>query len=443
MRIGAVQLLPVWTKPFAQRQIRRVAESGYLHNIATLSSGQFAGAIIPFLAAPVLGRIYRPEDYALLAAYAAIVGVATSATTLHYHHSILVEQTTRRAHQMAWVALIPVLAISVIMVPLAIGIFLFAPFGGELEAAQFWFLGLPLSTAIAGISVVALSVGNRGKNYRVMALMQLASATSSALMSIALGLTGFGAGGLMTAYITSQAITLGFSLMILKHNRLTRVRPSHVRLRRLAIRHRGYPLFTLPGAFIQSITAQLPIFLLTSLGSASVVGAYSRAYQLLILPISMFGSAVGRVYFQRAAEMYNNTGSCRDLFVKTAGLIAVPAIPFLVIMALFGDDIFVIYLGQSWEQAGRIAQILAPLMALQMFVSSLGSSILFFGNQKFSAIMHTAGLLLAAVGCLIGWSFGGTAMATILGWAVAQGIFCLVQIAAGWNLSMRTDRQSS
>lgn len=44
-------------------RVDHIVNSPFLRNVATVSAGQMVAAAIPFLAAPILGRLYAPEDY--------------------------------------------------------------------------------------------------------------------------------------------------------------------------------------------------------------------------------------------------------------------------------------------------------------------------------------------------------------------------------------------
>lgn len=423
------------------RRLYQVVGSNYLRSILTLSGGQVAAAIIPFVAAPMLGRIYIPEDYALLAAYTAVVNIAASIATLHYQHGVIVEKTTQRAHQLAWIALAASAAVALLMIPLAVGVYLLDPFATAARGHRLWFAALPLSTLIVGTSLTAMAIANRARSYKTLAVMQFSAAAASALASIAFGLLSLGSDGLMLATILSQTIILGFSMVILFRHDVLAAGSSKRKLARLAVRHKGYPLFTLPAALVQSIGAQLPVLVLTLMGAASTLGSFSRAQQLLILPVSMFSGAVSRVYIQRAAEDYNRTGSCRGIYLKTLPLLACIAIPFLLTFTLLGEKIFTLYLGENWREAGQIARVICPVLFLQMFVSPLGSSILFPGNQHLSLYVQTFGLALALVGCLVPQVLYADPSKVLQGWTLALSALGILQIYIGWKLSMRTIRK--
>ena len=49
--------------------------STYLKNTATLTAGVIIAQLIPIVAYPILGRIYSPEDFGILAKLTSIIAV--------------------------------------------------------------------------------------------------------------------------------------------------------------------------------------------------------------------------------------------------------------------------------------------------------------------------------------------------------------------------------
>ena len=332
------------------------------------------------------------------------------------------------------------------MVPVAIGVFLLDPLGGPeavSRAHRFWFLMLPISTAVSGAAVVAMAVANRARAYRTIATLQFSAATASACASLVFGLAGMGGDGLLLAYGVGQAVFLGFAIAIVRRGRLLRHPISTGSLLRLAQQHRGYPVFTMPTALLQTLMLQLPLFVFIYLQEAALLGALGRAQSLLILPILLISNAISRVYFQRATEDYNRTGTCRPIFVKTVPLILVVAAPFLMLFGLFGPGVFTLYLGANWTEAGQIARILAPVFFLQMFANVLGASALFAGNQLLSLKLQVLGGVLTVAGCGLPLAIGLAPTDAITGWALAISVFYLLRIWLGWELSSKDNRWTS
>ncbi|MCG5029659.1 hypothetical protein L0M97_13755, partial [[Ruminococcus] torques] len=76
-------------------------------------------------------------------------------------------------------------------------------------------------------------------------------------------------------------------------------------------RHRRFAFFTLPSEFIGSFSQGLPVFALSWIGQTTMLGAFNRARQLVLLPFNLLGQSIAQVFRQRAAAQYHATGSCR------------------------------------------------------------------------------------------------------------------------------------
>lgn len=402
-------------------------KSSYLRAIATLSSAQILAAIIPFLAAPVLGRIYNPEDYGLLASFIAIVVVSASVVTMNYHHGVVIEKTDRRAHQVAFLSLAAVTGVAILMVPIAIGIFFLDPFGSAAPDHQFWYLLLPISTFVVGISLTAMAVANRAQAYRTIAAIQFLTATASVLASVAFGLAGMRSSGLFLGYLSSQAVTLAFSVAILIRHEVLKHRSPMRQIRRLTVRHRGFPLFTTPSSFIRAQAEKSPEFMLMRLGASDALGSYSRAIQLISMPVFMITTSVSRVYFRTASEEFIRDGNCMGRFWKTSfSMLLIGALPFMVIW-LFAEQLFTFYLGPNWSMAGVIARILAPMLYLQFALQPVNSVFQFAGKQRYGLALNVAYLVSVMGGVWIAFMIDDNSLSVIKGFSTGTSVAILLQ----------------
>ena len=390
-----------------------------------------AAAVLPLITAPILGRIYLPAEYALLASYLAVVHLTSAVSTLGYQNGIVTESSLERAFGTAWISILSVAVFSIVSIPVGIVILAFGPY----ESNGLWFLLLPLSTAVTGISLVSMAVANRATQYRSISLMLLGSASVSTFLSIVLGLAEFAASGLMIAQIGGQLVTIGFSAVILHRNRVWASRPNVLRLRRLIIRHRGFLRFTTPATLIFSAVQHLPVLALTSLGAMSFLGSFSRARQILSLPTTVLSLPIQRIYFQRASEEYTLTGTCRPLFWRTLALLVALTLPMTLLLLVFGEELFVFYLGPNWDVAGRLASTLSVMVALQTVALPLMSSMHFKRNQRYFLLVQSLNLIAAGLACAGPWLFGAGAEALIILWMCAQSLSAVIQIGAGWKFS--------
>ena len=84
------------------------------------------------------------------------------------------------------------------------------------------------------------------------------------------------------------------------------------------------------------------------------------ANRLLIIPMTLIGTAINKVYFQKATETFNrNKTKVLPLYIKTTKrLIVLGLLPFIGIIVLSPAIIEIIF-GKEWADAGLIMQIMA------------------------------------------------------------------------------------
>src|SRR5262249_18215619 len=168
---------------------------------------------------------------------------------------------------------------------------------------------------------------------------------------------------------------LGQLMGFLAYGRLYRSiidRPSSMAPRRLlavARYHRRFPLFTLPAELLGTLSLPMPVLALSALGAAPVLGAYSRARQVVSMPGELLGSSIAQVFRQRASEQFHRRGSCERVYVRTFTVLAAAGLPPTLVLILFAPDLFRIYLGPNWIEAGDLARILAPMIYLGFICS--------------------------------------------------------------------------
>ena len=90
----------------------------------TLVSGTSAAQLIPLAIAPILTRLYSPEDYGILAIFGSIVAVLTAVAAGRYTVAVMLPDNDRDAVQVTGLALFlaaVVSALLLLLVPVTLG----------------------------------------------------------------------------------------------------------------------------------------------------------------------------------------------------------------------------------------------------------------------------------------------------------------------------------
>jgi O-antigen/teichoic acid export membrane protein len=408
--------------------------SGYVRSVATLSAGQFVAAVVPILTAPILGRLYSPADYGALATYMAIASVFGSVSTMQMELAIISERSDRQAVELVvlcrWLSLI----VAAIAAVVGLGVFLWMVGNPQYSSSRGWILLLPVTVIATGSTAGIRMLANRMAWYRQLANNLVYSALLSATITIPLGVWGWGANGLFAGYFAGQALTFGMYLALYRKLVPQCPKISRKRLLVLARRHRDFAIFTQPSEFIGTLNRQLPVFALAAIGDTPLLGAFSRARQLISMPLGLLGGSIGQVFRQRASEQFKITGSCEPLYRKTfLVLLAVGTLPTML-LAAFAPDLMRLYLGPKWGGAGQIAQILSPML-LAGFVTSPVSSVFYFqGRQREEFILNSA-CAVALTAALAAALFFGTGYTAICAFSATYSAIYLAYLLRGWMIA--------
>jgi O-antigen/teichoic acid export membrane protein len=405
-------------------------KSRFAINVATISVGQLVGSGLSILAAPVLGRLYSPELYGMLAAYMAFSTVLGSIGNWQYSTAIIVEKSSRRANTLVQICTYTTLLTTLLVaIPVAAIVTHFSE-----SSNTYWML--PVTTLVSGTSMMLLALSNRRKQFRLIAISQVSSFIVTISVSLILGFYRAGFLGLFIAYFLGQLTSYSALLYgVLKTGGLP-IRPRKWKeIIAVSRRHRGYPLYTLPSSFIFGATSNSPVYALTALHAVSVLGAYSRAMQLLALPLNLIAASVTQVFQRRAAEEFADKGNCRDIFKKTGLFLAITgAVPTIAVL-VFAPTLFRIYLGEKWEAAGHISRILAPMLYSQVVCSPLASIFFVTGHNKlaFQITLTHAVITWFVIGGLT--QLFGSPTLIIGGYAAMYTLNYIVFLVCSWKLA--------
>jgi O-antigen/teichoic acid export membrane protein len=323
----------------------------FLRSVAALSGGQMIAATITFLAAPILGRLYLPAEYGVLASYMSISSVLSAIGNWQYTQAIIVEGRDNKAEVLLRLCFVTTAITTTIAVAIAVVIVLYPRPPDGWQQAQIWFTAFVF---------------------------------------------GFGHTGLMVSYLLGQLTTFlayGY-LMFNRHLKIRRIGLSQ--LLAMSRKHKDYALFTTPSAFIGSLAMQTPIYALTLVGAVEMIGLFSRARQLLTMPITLLGSSIAQVFIQRAAVDYARQGTCTALYLKSFfSLLGIGIVP-MILLTIWAPDIFEIFLGPDWRAAGNVARILAPMMFLRLICSPL-STLFYIANRQRTDFWISVGMLVLMI----------------------------------------------
>jgi O-antigen/teichoic acid export membrane protein len=385
-------------------------------DVLTLVGGTTFAQLVVLLASPILTRLYGPEDFGVWALFISITGIIGVIACLRYEFSIMLPESDEDAINLLALSLVIVLMTTIITIPL---IYLFkdslvlalnSPQLGD----YMWLI--PPFVLVSGVFLALNYWNSRTKHFKRLSFAQISSSLSSTGTQIGAGVSGYAteigliAGSFVGIFVSTSV--LGGQIWK-DDNRLFR---KYINVNKMISglkRHRKFPLIDSWSALLNTISWQLPAFLLAFFFSPAVVGFYSLGFRLLQMPMNFVGKSLSQVFFQRAsiANLEDNLSSLAENVFRI--LVMIGMFPILTV-TIVGSDIFSVVFGQAWTEAGVYAQILS-IWAFFWFISSPLSSIyVVLEKQQFGLKFNVFNFVTRISSLAIGGYLGNARIALAL-----------------------------
>lgn len=399
----------------------------FLRSIVTLLTGTTLAQAIPIAISPILTRIYTPEDFGVLALYLSITSIIAVIINARYELAIMLPKEDKDAVNIAALSILISSGISLVI--LFIVILYGKGISSLLGNKQIypWLFFIPFSVFLTGIYQSFNYWSNRKQQYRRLAVNRVAQSVATAGTNIGIRAVKEGATGLILGDIIAKFVaTMRLSITSVKSEKINLSSISITRMKMLAKRYDQFPKVSIWSGLLNTTSIQLPIFILSSFFSSTIVGWYSLSHRVMSMPMSVLGRSVGQVFFETSSKLkHEDPIKLQEITFKTyKNMLIIGLIPISLVFS-FGDFLFAFVFGPEWNIAGKYARILSVWLLL-VFVSS-PLSLLFTVMEKegvsffFNLVIFISRLVSLLIGAII---FKDALIAIIL-FAVSGVIFWL------------------
>jgi len=351
--------------------------SRFAADVFKLVTGTAFAQIIAILASPILTRLYGPEAFGFLALFTSITSIIGVIACMRYELAIMLPKADEKAANLLGLCLLCVAAVSGLTVPALY-------FGGDALLSMLRAPGLapylilvPPFVFVNGIFLALNYWNSRTQHFGRLSVARITSSLATTGTQLGAGFAGYATGGsligasLMGVFISTGV--LGAQIWRDDHAILHRSISQSGMAEGLK-RYKRFPLIDSSSALLNTVSWQLPALLLSAFFSPVVVGFYSLGFRVLQMPMSLIGGAIAQVFFQRASEAYHQgtLGSLVEtIFVLLLKLSVLP----VLLIAVAGEEVFIVVFGVAWGEAGVYAQMLS-IWAIFWFISSPLSTML-------------------------------------------------------------------
>lgn len=352
---------------------------------------------IPIAIIPILTRMFSPEDFGLLALYAACVSILGVVATGRYEIAIMLPKDDEDARLLLQLSMLVALFFSfLISIPISIWNAQIARFLGNEDIAV-WLYLVPVSVLFTGIYQALTYWNNRQKKFINTAVSRVNQSLFQGFAQTSLGFLQV-SGGLICGQFVG--IVSG-SIYLLKKDRNYKslIRKSKINsIQKQGIKYHKFPTYGVWGALCDAGAVQMPVILLTKFYSNSVTGMFSLTFRVLNMPTSIISSAIAQVLFQKVVVISQTEPEKLNLYIiKMFLLLFIIYLPAVPVLFIWGESLFSIIFGNEWSQAGVYAGYLVIAVAVRFAVSPLSAVLGLEQNIKMGVLWQVLYLCTISV----------------------------------------------
>lgn len=395
--------------------VNGIRQSRFARDSAILTVGTLTAQLIGLVAIPILSRLYSPSQFGQLAIFFAVVSIIATMITLRYEVAIFLPKQEGEAISITVLSLVLALSLGTVFSVLSwIGPTDLKESLGVSSIAEWLPMAVMTGIATAAISI-AMNFLNRRRAYAAIAKYRVSQSLCAACLGIVLGFIGYSGGLIFAQFI---------ALIVVASTAIAQIRPELTNWTRESLvcasrKYSSSPKFLLPTSLMDVATLQLPVFFIATWFNTELAGQFNMAWRIITIPITFIGVSIGQVFIQRFSQSWPDERAARKLMYKTwTALALIGALPTLAVM-IFGQRIFSFFLGSSWNEAGSIAEVLAPMILAMLISSPTSGSYIALGLQRYSLYFGTASVIHRTA-CLYWGAATGDLLAGLFAWTVCE-----------------------
>ncbi|MCW4384766.1 lipopolysaccharide biosynthesis protein [Salinibacterium sp. SYSU T00001] len=392
-------------------------------SIVTIA-GQWSRTLLQLLSTVVLARLLAPDDFGLVAMVTAIVGVAELLREFGLGSAIV---QASKIDERQWSSLY---WLSALLGILFMGL---AAASAPLVAAVYQDERLVLLTVALAPTVLINSLCmplqarlQRELRFRSLATIEVVAMAVGVAASIAAALLGAGVWSL----IVLNAVTFTWRLISLSWA----VRPHFGAPR---IERSVRPLMTIGGSvlgvqLLNYAARNLDNVVIGRALGAGVLGMYSRAYALLMLPINQLNGPLARVALPVLSRLRDEPERYRRYIRAALLVLAYASLPTFAIAAALSEPLVGLLLGEQWAEAAPIFSLLAIAGVAQALGNVSGWIYISLGRAHVQLVYFLITKPLVVASFVVGVLLGG-----VHGLALLYGLVSLALLVPGFLVAIR------
>ena len=382
-----------------KKKFEKLKSSKRFRNIIKISSGTLGGQVVKAISIPIFTRIYGAEILGTWAFLFSISSLVNSFSDLGMKQAIMLGNQSDVYDEKVY-RVVSSTTMVIAIASAALVSFFYAvvnPSGIGLNI-PFLLFYLVFSIFTKQQMQICYTWINKKANYNVLMKNPLINSLTFSILGIVLGFSGFVNYGYFIAWIAGQFITLLHMKRFLPKGFFTYNLNDY---KEVWCKNILFIKYQLPSNILVRFKDQIPVFFIRSFFGTAMLGYFSITVQILTIPTSLLGSAIGRTFFKEAADLNKEGKSLGEYTYKNMkAMMRIAIIPMALLIAT-GDRVVILFLGVEWALAGTMLVINSFRTYFRLLLMSVKGITALLQKQNILMIMNLSRIILATISFLV------------------------------------------
>ncbi len=402
--------------------------SSFFRNILTLFTGSVVAQGISFFLSPVLSRIYSVEDFGVFALYASIVSILGVIASGRYEQAVVpaidnkeAEALYKIANKIAFVfallLYVPVIFFTDNLVSML-----------DNEGIRFWLYIVPVGVYVLVRYNTLNMLLVRLKYFRSVAVSKTIQTGTMGSVNLVGGIFYRSPAGLVFGQIVGHLSAIVYLLQVSRKKRV-KEKFSLSELFEIMKKNKQFPLKNGISSLLNILSNQLPTVLLAAFFGDIYLGLYALVLKVLNMPVTLIGRSISQVFFQRISEIVAEKKQEYPFIIKMIIRLFLLGILPVIIMFLFGEQMFAFVFGEQWRAAGKIASVFSIFYLFRFIYFSISSYFIVKRKLSLDLRLNLTMFTLLTMALFAGKYLYNDFYATIILFSIAGSVCYLLFLA--------------
>jgi len=402
------------------------AKTGFGANVVYMITGTALGQAISVLFAPVLTRLYSPEQFGFLSVYMTVLLIIAVIAALGLEVAIPIAVSEAELANLLAASGVAVV-VTTCLVALVTGL-LPASALHFLQVGQlmsFRFL-LPLGFACLGGYYVMVAVATRMAAFRDIAATRVSQGISGPLSQIIFGLLGTGSIGLTIGFVIGQSSgTILLLQRLVLQSPTLRAAISWRGMLAVIRRYAGFPLLATWARLLESCSGTIVFLLFATCYSSEIAGFLFLTDRVVGRPLLIISTSLLQVFTGEAGRaVQQDPAKLEQRFWQVVPRQFVICLAWVVVTNIAAIWAFPIVFGNQWNDAIPYLHAMSATYLAMGVLHPVSMSLQLLERQVLATAWQSLRLALIIAAVIIPWHFGLSALAALWLTSLVQVLSC-------------------